>query len=423
MSKSRNYYEILGVSREATLEEIKKAYRRLVRKYHPDLNPGDKAAAEKIKEINRVYEILSDPQRQEEYDREIGEPEEPEVKARPEKTLDAVGLYKRGFKKTQRKEYQGAIGDYTKALQLDPNFAEAYNMRGFARFQLRDYRNAFADYTKALQLDPKAAEAYYYRGLARFKLASIQGAIEDYTQALRLKPDYAPAYYQRGLAYADIEEMAAALADFKKAARLFGQQKQGLNAREAWEAVRRLEKKSIISNFPLLALPQDTFKAIKTFAFNPMGGLLPAFSKLESSRAIAVASSLAIIFDICFVLGLLRAGDSLLTLIVFGIFPFIGFAGGSALARSILRGSGSFAGDAFIAGASLLPASAFLLVGRLLINSLPQAIAIVAVFAISQTVLTLYSGCNQISNFSETQSAIAVPIILLLGGLPLTLIN
>ena len=424
MSKSRNYYEILGVSRQATREEIKKAYRRLVRKYHPDLNPGDKAAAEKIKKINRAYEILSDPERRNKYDREIQEPEE--VKAKPEQPLDAAGLYKQGFKKTQRKDYKGAIANYTEALRLDPNFTEAYNMRGFARFQLRDYQGAFADYSKALQLDSKATEVYYYRGLARFKLASIEGAIEDYTKALQLNANYAPAYYQRGLAYADIENIAAALADLKKAAQLFSQQQQGVNARQASEAFRRLEKKyakGIVSAYALLALPQDTLKAVQTFAFNPMGGLLPAFSKLESSKAIAVGSLLALIFDICFVLGLSAGGASLSTLILFGIFPFIGFTGASALVRLILGGSGSFAGDAFIAGASLLPASALLLASLVLVNSLPQAIAVLAVFAASHTILTLYSGCNQISNLSETQSAIAVPIILLLGSLPLTFIN
>jgi molecular chaperone DnaJ len=64
----KDYYKVLGVSKDASQEEIKKAYRKLARKYHPDLNPGDKAAEQKFKEVNEAYEILSDPKKRAEYD-------------------------------------------------------------------------------------------------------------------------------------------------------------------------------------------------------------------------------------------------------------------------------------------------------------------------------------------------------------------
>lgn len=70
---AKNYYEILGVSKTASDDEIKKAYRGLAKKYHPDLNPGDNAAAEKLKEVNEAYEVLSDKQKRSNYDN-FGDP-------------------------------------------------------------------------------------------------------------------------------------------------------------------------------------------------------------------------------------------------------------------------------------------------------------------------------------------------------------
>src|SRR3954466_12854862 len=68
MSK-RDYYEILGVTKTASADEIKKAYRKVAMQYHPDRNPGDKGAEEKFKEAAEAYEILSDADKRAQYDR------------------------------------------------------------------------------------------------------------------------------------------------------------------------------------------------------------------------------------------------------------------------------------------------------------------------------------------------------------------
>ena len=64
----KDYYKLLGINRNASDEEIKQAYRKLAMKYHPDRNPGDKAAEDKFKDINEANEVLSDPKKRARYD-------------------------------------------------------------------------------------------------------------------------------------------------------------------------------------------------------------------------------------------------------------------------------------------------------------------------------------------------------------------
>ena len=75
----KDYYQVLGVARERPSAEIKKAYRKLARKYHPDLNPGDKTAEARFKEIQEAYAVLSDPKKRSQYDQFgfAGEPPPP----------------------------------------------------------------------------------------------------------------------------------------------------------------------------------------------------------------------------------------------------------------------------------------------------------------------------------------------------------
>ena len=66
--QKRDYYEVLGIQKGATEEEIKKAYRKMAKKYHPDMNPGDKEAEKKFKEASEAYAVLSDPEKRRQYD-------------------------------------------------------------------------------------------------------------------------------------------------------------------------------------------------------------------------------------------------------------------------------------------------------------------------------------------------------------------
>src|SRR5438270_12721153 len=72
MAERPDYYKTLGVGKNASDEEIKKAYRKLARKYHPDRNPGDKRAEERFKEISQAHDVLADADKRKQYDRGTG---------------------------------------------------------------------------------------------------------------------------------------------------------------------------------------------------------------------------------------------------------------------------------------------------------------------------------------------------------------
>jgi curved DNA-binding protein CbpA len=86
MQATRDLYKLLGVSRGASRDDIRKAHRRLAREFHPDANPGDRSAEERFKDIQQAYEVLSDPEKRREYDRKLhasfgGGPGKPHARA------------------------------------------------------------------------------------------------------------------------------------------------------------------------------------------------------------------------------------------------------------------------------------------------------------------------------------------------------
>ena len=95
----------------------------------------------------------------------------------------ATEYYNRGVEKSDLKDYTGAISDYNKAIELNPDFASAYYNRGFAKDHLKNYNGAITDYNKAIQLNPDYAGAYYNRGNAKNHLQDKNGACLDWSKA------------------------------------------------------------------------------------------------------------------------------------------------------------------------------------------------------------------------------------------------
>ena len=109
-------------------------------------------------------------------------------------------LYKKGLKKfKETKDYEGAIEDFTKAINKKSSYLDAYYYRGVAKARLGDYESAIADYSKVLKMNKWDDGAVLNRGRAKFSIGDYEGAIKDYNKAIRIYPRNSTAFYFRGI--------------------------------------------------------------------------------------------------------------------------------------------------------------------------------------------------------------------------------
>ncbi|MGB3614751.1 MAG: DnaJ domain-containing protein, partial [Elainellaceae cyanobacterium] len=361
---TQTYYDILGVSPNANLSEIKRAYRRLARQYHPDVNPDDDAAG-MFQRLTDMYQVLLDPVERRRYDQLISGSEAVLIEDAVDDAEDtALELYRRGLSRAQRGHYRDAIVIYSQALSLNPEYVDAYAQRGFAYYSLKNYPAALADYSAALRINLHLAPVHFYRGLTRFDLGDTNAAIRDFTSALELDPGYAKAYYQRGLAYTDLGDRRAAAVDLRQAADSFAQQGQGRSAREANASLKQVDGWFVLRLIhvnPLLPLWDAVLVARR--CGNPVSGLLPVFVRLGHQRAIATGLVFGLLFALCLTLKLRSPAESLTMLsgLAFGLIPLASLTVAKQLGRSLLGGYSSLSGDIFTAGTALLPLCAVVL--------------------------------------------------------------
>ena len=177
----------------------------------------------------------------------------------------------------------------------------------------------------------------------------------------------------------------------------------------------------------------DAWRAFKQFAKSPVGGLPVSFSMLDDQRAIQVGIVFAGLYEVSLLIGILifkskvtsllgaylPIGDltisQFLKVLLLGLVPFAALIGALALVRAIFRGTGGISGDFYTAGAVLLPVGFFALASSILGAANVEVIGILLLFAMTYSVLILYSGCSRIGGIAETGAAPAVPIILLVS--------
>jgi len=125
-----------------------------------------------------------------------------------------------GFFYAEKGDYEKAISDFTKAIELSPENSETYNNRGFAYMNKGYYDEALADFNKAIEINPKYSKAYNNRGLSYYNKKLYDEAISDFNKAIELDPKYSKAYNNRGLTYKEKGIYDKALADYNIALKL-----------------------------------------------------------------------------------------------------------------------------------------------------------------------------------------------------------
>ena len=134
--------------------------------------------------------------------------------------MNAKDFFADALNQLQAGSFQDALDALSIAIQLDPDFIEAYAYRGLAYYRLGNYDAAMADYDRSIALWPNLAEVYYFRAILYGQQKEREKAINDYTRAIELKPTLIEAHYFRALNYGAAGKHDKAIEDMKTAAEL-----------------------------------------------------------------------------------------------------------------------------------------------------------------------------------------------------------
>lgn len=424
MAPADDYYARLQISPDASQAEIKAAFRRLARRYHPDLNPDDPRALEKFRALHEAYQVLIDQVQRQRYDRTGTS----EYDGNRPKT--AHDFYLRGIQQTLARRYKSALTDFNRAIELQPDLAEAYLRRAQVRYILEDDAGVLADCQHLLQLSQQLPQTYYYLGLARYRLGYTESALAAFSEAIAQEPDDPQIYFQRGIAYADIQEWEEAAKDFQTASLHYQSQGDLEGYHRSCDRIRQLRKqrrsklgrhtgRSLVRRWGLLG---QFNRLLFGLLGNPAEELTTVYSRLSQLQTLQVGCLLAALGLGGFTLGgyMLRfAGNEISQraalggLWLSGCTVFLSLIIALAISRLWFRRHGSWASDTFIAGATVLPMGIFVLVSPVAIV-IPWLWLLLLCIALHHTFLTLYSGCHQIHHYSEVVATWVAPSLLFL---------
>jgi curved DNA-binding protein CbpA len=409
MSDHLNYYTILNVAPKATLLEIKQAYRRLVRQYHPDLNPDSPTAHHQFQVLSEAYQVLSDAQQRANYDQQYQRIFHSHYYTAP----TAEDYYHQGMEKMAKRQYIEAIKNYHQALTLKPHFLEVYLKRCEAYFYLQIYPEVLEDCYQILKIDNQVWQAYYYQGRVRQKLGYSKAAIESYTRAIILHSQEATIYYYRGLAYQELGRRKFAYQDFNTAAKEYKKQNNSEGYRYALRQLKRSRSFGILLKIFDISEGIDLLKILSLSIFqvllNPSGEMLPKFSQLNAYQKLSLGLFYGLIPEVF--LYFLLPHYQFLGLIIWGCLMIWIMLINLQNYRKL-----NVLASLFVIGFFSLSLNLMVIIYSFLDN-FSQGLWIGIIFLTllgSSSFLTLYCGFTQILNFSEQKSTYLMSLTLLL---------
>lgn len=423
MLDSQDYYSVLQVSPQATSADIKTSFRRLVRQYHPDLNPHNPRAAAVFQKICTAYEVLSHQEQRVLYDHTY-HPPSPFIEEPGSVVLqDAQQYFMQGVQKANRRNYAAAIADFTQAVHLEKGYLEAYMGRCQARFALGHNREVLQDCDHVLSIQPNSAQAFFFRGRSCYRLGHLELAIESYSQAVALEKEYAQAYYHRGIAYIKVKERLATR-DLQTAAGLFRQQGHIGHYQRAITTLKDLNRKptNIVLSLPRngLTLVVTAFTVLPRFLADPSNAASHVWRRQLPYQSVGIGLLFSALATGCVIAGIHLYASNLLTLsnsqlLILCATAFYSLILAGGIVRQMVGKGGSWSCDFLIAGAAVLPIGVWAILSGLVMRLGQIELIALSLFTASYCLLSLYSGYTKMGQISEPLAAFAVPTILMIS--------
>jgi curved DNA-binding protein CbpA len=207
MSVKRDYYEVLGVTKSASIDELKRQYRKLALKFHPDRNQHEDTQ-EHFKEISEAYAVLSDSKKRQLYNSYghagvNGQYSNQDIFQGVQRgggfdSNDAWGWRNKGSALYFLGKYDEAIKCYDESIKIDPNNPIVWNNKGLALYYLGKYEESITSYEHAITIDPSDADAWNSKGNSLDALKKYEEAILAYEHAITIDPSDADAWNSKG---------------------------------------------------------------------------------------------------------------------------------------------------------------------------------------------------------------------------------